>query len=87
MDFNEIKELIGLINSSDLSYFEIKNENNYIKMDKSITRNYINPNNDAIDINSLNKLAVTESLDKLELQDSNLNNINTTNINLSLIHI
>ena len=81
MDFNEIKELIGLINSSDLSYFEIKNENNYIKMDKSITRNYINPNNDAIDINSLNKLAVTESLDKLELQDSNLNNINTTNIN------
>ena len=75
MNFSEIKELIKLINDSDLSYFEIKDENNYIKMDKSITRNYINPNNDAIDINSLNKLAVTESLDKLELQDSNLNNI------------
>ena len=83
MDFNEIKELIELINSSDLSYFEIKDENNYIKMDKSITRNYINPNNDTIDINSLNKLAVTESLDKLELQDSNLSNINTP-INTSI---
>ena len=71
MDFNEIKELIELINTSDLSYFEIKNENNYIKMDKSITRNYTNQNNDVIDINNFNKLAVTKTLDKLELQESN----------------
>ena len=77
MDFNEIKELIELINNSDLSYFEIKNENNYIKMDKSITRNYTNSNNDVIDINNLNKLAVTENLDKLELQE--LNNTKLSN--------
>ena len=32
MDFSEVKELIGLINDSDLAYFEIKNEKDYIKI-------------------------------------------------------
>lgn len=39
MDFKEVKELVELINSSNLAYFEIKTNDGYIKMDKSLTRN------------------------------------------------
>lgn len=38
MDLKEIKELVEMINSSDLAYFELKMDENYIKMDKSLTR-------------------------------------------------
>ncbi|WP_252226777.1 acetyl-CoA carboxylase biotin carboxyl carrier protein [Clostridium sp. ZBS2] len=38
MDFQNIKELINIINSSDLAYFELKSNDSYIKMDKSLTR-------------------------------------------------
>ena len=38
MDFKEIRELIEMINSSELAYFELKMGDNYIKMDKSLTR-------------------------------------------------
>ncbi|AOR23172.1 acetyl-CoA carboxylase biotin carboxyl carrier protein [Clostridium taeniosporum] len=38
MDFENIKELINIINSSDLAYFELKSNDDYIKMDKSLTR-------------------------------------------------
>lgn len=39
MKFEQVKELIQLVNDSDLSYFEVKNENTYVKMDKSLYRN------------------------------------------------
>lgn len=39
MDVKEIKELIELINSSDLAYFEVTSNELTIKMDKSLTRN------------------------------------------------
>lgn len=39
MNINEVKELIELINSSDLSYFEFKEGDFLLKMDKSLTRN------------------------------------------------
>lgn len=39
MNFEEVKELIGLVNSSELAYFEIKTSDGYIKMDKSMSRN------------------------------------------------
>ncbi len=39
MDINEVKELIKLINDSDLAYFEYENGDSRIKMDKSLTRN------------------------------------------------
>lgn len=39
MDFQNIKELINIINSSDLAYFELQSNDSYIKMDKSLTRN------------------------------------------------
>ncbi|MGL5380519.1 acetyl-CoA carboxylase biotin carboxyl carrier protein [Clostridium sp.] len=38
MDLKEIKELVEMINSSDLAYFELKMDDNYLKMDKSLTR-------------------------------------------------
>ena len=67
MNFSEIKELIKLINDSDLSYFEMQDEKDYIKIDKSMCRNYINTTSD-----SLNKLAITDSLGTLELEESTL---------------
>lgn len=39
MKFSEIKELIDLVDTSNLSYFEVKTQNDYIKMDKSLDRN------------------------------------------------
>ena len=39
MNLKEIKELIELINSSDIAYFEVSNNEMSIKMDKSLTRN------------------------------------------------
>lgn len=39
MDVKEIKELIELINTSDLAYFEVSTNGTTIKMDKSLTRN------------------------------------------------
>lgn len=41
MDLKDIKELIEMINSSELAYFELKMDDNYIKMDKSLTRNLV----------------------------------------------
>lgn len=39
MDFKEVKELVELIDSSSLAYFELKIKDGYLKMDKSLTRN------------------------------------------------
>ncbi|MEG1871014.1 MAG: biotin/lipoyl-containing protein, partial [Peptostreptococcaceae bacterium] len=71
MNFNEVKELIELINNSDLSYFEIQDEKDYIKMDKSISRGYINSSNENIDTVGLNKVAITDVSDSLQLEKSN----------------
>ena len=38
MDFKEVKELIEVINTSNIAFFEITNENCHIKMDKSLNR-------------------------------------------------
>lgn len=38
MNINEVKELIELINTSELAYFEYKSGDSHIKMDKSLTR-------------------------------------------------
>ena len=39
MDFEQIKELIEIVNSSELAFFEINTLNEHIKMDKSFERN------------------------------------------------
>ncbi|MEF9991041.1 MAG: acetyl-CoA carboxylase biotin carboxyl carrier protein [Romboutsia sp.] len=59
MNFSEVKELIQLINESDLSYLEVRRDNDYIKMDKSLYRNTENAQN-VLDTNSNNKLEVAQ---------------------------
>lgn len=66
MKFNEVKELIELINNSDLSYFEMRDDKEFIKMDKSITRNYVSNGNDLSDNNNFNKLAITDLSNDVE---------------------
>jgi acetyl-CoA carboxylase biotin carboxyl carrier protein len=41
MDFEKIKELIKLVNSSNLAFFELRNGSEHIKMDKSLVRSVI----------------------------------------------
>ena len=81
MNFNEVKELIELINNSDLSYFEMQDDKEFIKIDKSINRNYSFNNNELIDTRSLNRLAITDLNDKLEIQEPSIidNNSNLSN--------
>lgn len=67
MRFDEVKELIELINNSDLSYFEMRDDKEFIKMDKSITRNYISNSNDLFD-NNLNKLAITDLSNDVDIK-------------------
>lgn len=38
MDFEKIKELIKLVDSSNLAFFELQSNNDHIKMDKSFNR-------------------------------------------------
>ncbi len=38
MEFEKIKELIKLVDSSSLAFFELQNGNDHIKMDKSLVR-------------------------------------------------
>lgn len=40
MDLKDIKELIEQINKSDIAYFEAKVGDGFVKMDKSLNRNY-----------------------------------------------
>lgn len=52
MDFEQIKELITLIDSSDLAFFELSDGNNHIKMDKSLNRNISDNSANNINISS-----------------------------------
>ena len=67
MRFEDVKELIELIDNSNLSYFEMRDDKEFIKMDKSITRNYVANNNDLSD-NNLNKLAITDLSNEVDIK-------------------
>lgn len=54
MNFEEVKELITMIDNSKLAYFEMENGDGYVKIDKSMSRNYVS-NIDNNEINALNK--------------------------------
>ncbi|MGL5352547.1 MAG: acetyl-CoA carboxylase biotin carboxyl carrier protein [Clostridium sp.] len=41
MDLKDIKALVEMVNSSELAYFELKMDDNYIKMDKSLNRGMV----------------------------------------------
>jgi acetyl-CoA carboxylase biotin carboxyl carrier protein len=44
MEFEKIKELIKLVDSSNLAFFELESGNDHIKMDKSLNRGLANNN-------------------------------------------
>jgi acetyl-CoA carboxylase, biotin carboxyl carrier protein len=58
MDFEKIKELIKLVDSSSLAFFELETGNDHIKMDKSLNRGLADSNsgklNNAVAANSVN---------------------------------
>ena len=53
MEFEQIKELITLIDTSDLAFFELSDGNSHIKMDKSLSRGV--SENKENDVNVKNK--------------------------------
>ncbi|WP_294406884.1 acetyl-CoA carboxylase biotin carboxyl carrier protein [uncultured Clostridium sp.] len=89
MDFEQIKELIKLIDSSELAFFELSDGKNHIKMDKSLSRGI--SENKENDVNVKNKPEpvaekperhiVSEDIKKVKkeekIEDSNLSVINS----------
>lgn len=61
MKFDEVKELINIINDSDLSYFEANIDNDYIKMDKSMSRGYGSLNNNYHNVSEIIEEKVLET--------------------------
>lgn len=68
MNLNDIKELIDKIDSSNISYFEVKIENSYIKMDKSLTRNLVEEN-------KTSNVEITEKTEILEARGNKTESI------------
>ncbi|MDZ5253311.1 acetyl-CoA carboxylase biotin carboxyl carrier protein [Clostridium sp. LIBA-8841] len=69
MNLNDIKELIDKIDSSNISYFEVKIDNSYIKMDKSLIRNLTEESKSSnVEVNEITEVKETkvESVSKLE---------------------
>ena len=80
MDISEIKELIELINNSDLAYFEYKDKNSNIKMDKSLTRevNNLNKQDNNKKINTGDRVLEKNILEKKlsdEVKEDKTNNL------------
>ena len=92
MDFEQIKELITLIDSSDLAFFELTTGNNHIKMDKSLNRgeaesnrikNYEDKNIQEEYIEKIEKTAVKEEIKTIKNED--VKEEKNVDINLSVI--
>lgn len=79
MRFDEVKELIELINNSNLSYFEMRDEKEFIKMDKSITRNYSSNNNDLCDNNS-KKLDISDLNNDVDIKAEVKKDVEESNV-------
>lgn len=81
MEFKEIEVLIDKINSSEISLFEVKMDNFYIKMDKSLVRDSIankskesdnqNLSNEAAKVDDINSQEniVTNNTKSIEITD------------------
>ncbi len=75
MDFEKIKELIKLVDSSSLAFFELETGNDHIKMDKSLNRGLTenNSNNISTENNLVNPSTSLDSanfIEKEELKNS-----------------
>jgi acetyl-CoA carboxylase biotin carboxyl carrier protein len=71
MDFEKIKELIKLVDSSSLAFFELESGNDHLKMDKSLNRgltdnNFNKPNNASTVNNVVSSSTTMNSIEKLE---------------------
>lgn len=71
MELKDIRELIEMINSSELAYFELKMDDNYIKMDKSLTRNLVDnvKTENASDITNNNKNNYSKDLSNEKVKE------------------
>lgn len=74
MDFEKIKELINLIDSSNLAFFELESGNDHIKMDKSLNRelayNNLTPNNSSTVSNLVNSSTTLNSTNSVEKSEA-----------------
>ena len=89
MEFENIKELIKLVDSSSLAFFELENGTNHIKMDKSLNRglsdNNLSKSNNSSTSNDLGITnTVLNSKNLIQTMESNLekneeisNNVNS----------
>jgi len=74
MDFEKIKELIKLVDSSGLAFFELETGNDHIKMDKSLNRGLTDGNLSKLSntgaaqnsVNSSNAQSLVSSIEKSE---------------------
>lgn len=70
MDFEKIKELIKLVDSSSLAFFELETGNDHIKMDKSLNRGVNDSNsgklNNAVAASSVNAGNVVVPVNSVE---------------------
>lgn len=64
MDFENIKELIRLVDSSDLAFFELSTGDNHIKMDKSLNRSETGNSN--VINSSIPAVKTVEKIDNIE---------------------
>ena len=69
MEFEKIKELIKLVDSSNLAFFELTSGSEHIKMDKSLNRGSADSN--------LSNLSNTSNINKLVDSGSTLNSISS----------
>jgi acetyl-CoA carboxylase biotin carboxyl carrier protein len=66
MEFEKIKELINLVDSSSLAFFELTNGNDHIKMDKSLNRGLAD-----------NNLSNTSKINNMDNINTVLNSVNS----------
>ena len=88
MNFKEVKELIELINSSQLAFFEIESADGHIKMDKSLSRGA--SENKENDVNVKNKPEptaekperhiISEDVKKIKKEESKEEKIEDSNL-------
>lgn len=71
MNFKEIQELLKFIDKSSLSYLELKENNFYIKIDKSLNRN-VNSNSSCNDKEESKKSDIQNTLvEEIKAQETN----------------
>ena len=69
MDFEKIKELIKLVDSSNLAFFELTSGNDHIKMDKSLNR--------GLSDNNLSNLSNASKVNNMASNNAVLNSVNS----------